>query len=1038
VDGQSIRDCFAERVRQHAGEPAVSDGSTQLTFAELDAASDACSVAVLDRRGPGAGRVALLMGHDAAACVAALGVVKAGKTVVALNPADPAPRLEHVRHDADPELVIVDRRHRDVAHAAGFTPADMLTLPEPNGSAADERNAHPDDLANLVYTSGSTGRPKGVMLTHRTVLHHALCQGNALMVEPGDRVALLAPLSSSWGMATLWMSVLRGATACLFPLAERGVTELAIWIPEAEITRLALSTSVFRNIVGTLHGRLSRVGLIQLGAEVTRRADFEAFRLYFPETATMLNTLGSSEGGCLTAYRLTAASQPPAGVLPVGRACEGFEVLVLDESGREVPAGEAGEIVVRSDYLSPGYWRDAELTAERFAVDPGGHGRLFYTRDLGRMSDDGLLTVVGRRDFQVKVRGQMVDLAEVEDALIALPDVAAAAVRASTTPRGDTRLTAFIEPRPGMQALAPRLRRALGSSLPAAAVPSAFAVLDSLPLTPQGKVDRQRLAQLEPSALEGSPDQAPVGETEILLAQIWARAFEVEDVGRDADFFELGGDSLTAAVIAAGVHAAVGVQMDLGAVVDSPTVVRMAAVVENLRSARDADQRPPLRRTSRAEPLPMSFAQERTWRTSQTPEASAGYTFAAGVRIRGPLDVAALRQSVDYTVRRHETLRTTFAEQSGEPIQVIHPAQPLDLPLIDLARAPDAEMQAADNVAREVRVPFDLRRGPLLRLRLLRTGPDDHQLWWMVHHIVADAWSWRLFFDEMNVLYSAFRRGEPPPLPADSLAFQYADFAAWERSWLDPSSSHYQAELAWWREALRDAPPELRLPFARATACPDAAPSDGVIRWGLPLEVSAGLDRLGREAAATPYMVRLAAFAVLLALETGQSEVVLGSYTTGRRLADTQAMFGFFSNMVTLRLRLGPELTFRDALARVRAHVIETAPHTEMPYGQLCDDLRREGIEPPPIRAIFSLGEEPPVKLADLEVTKLRRRVEAMPWEFSFAVDHAREASECGVSFDARIHDPAGVREFITRYQRLAADASAHPDESLAEVLAPG
>ncbi len=760
-------------------------------------------------------------------------------------------------------------------------------------------------------------------------------------------------------------------------------------------------------------------------------ADFEACRRAFGPQCAFASSLGSTEAGLLTAHWVTGDVDLDAGPLPVGMVLDGVEVLLHDDDGRPVASGQKGEIVVRNEYLTPGYWADEALTAARFTED--GMGRLFRTGDLGRWLPEGVLTMVGRADLQVKVRGNRISLNEVEGAIAALPEVTGATVCATSSPRGDTSLTAYMTTRPGAILTASGLRQRLRATLPEREVPTAFVFVDSFPMTSRGKVDRDQLARMTPPPAPTGDADASVNDasdTEAVLAAIWSRALDVEHVGPHDDFFELGGASLTAAVISAGVHAAFGVELDLGAVVDNPTVARMAAAVEALRSGDGDADRPPLARASRAAPLPMSFAQERTWRTSQTPEASAGYTDATRIRIRGSLDVALLRRSVDHIASRHEMLRTTFTERDGQPIQRVHSPEPVDLPLVDLSVTPDAEAQSAELLAQMARVPFDLGRGPLLRLQLVRTAPHEHHLLWVDHHIISDAWSWRVFFDELRALYEAFERGEPAPLP-DEVPFQYADFAAWERSWLHRSTTHYKAEVAWWREALEDAPAPPLFPFTRATPCPEAAPSDGVLFWGLAPEVSRGLERLGREAASTYYMVRLAVLAAHLAMETGGYDVVLGTYATGRPLPETQAMFGFFSNVVTLRLRLAPDLTFRQVLARARACVIDTSPHTDFPYELLCEQLRGDGIVPPEIRLIFNPTDLPPLRVSELELTRLRRRYEAMPWGFTLGLDRRREASECGVAFDARIHDPAGVRGFLDRFQALAAEVCAHPDRPL-------
>jgi non-ribosomal peptide synthetase component F/acyl carrier protein len=974
------------------------------------------------------------MAHDATACVAALGVVKAGKTLVVLNPRDPAAGLDQIRRDAASELVVVDPRYEEHALAAGFAPEDVITADASDGGGEVPVRARPDDLVSLVYTSGSTGRPKAVMLPHRTVLHHVLCQGDTLGVMADSHVALLAPLSSSWGLGTLWLSLLEGATACLYPIAERGMSPLADWVREEEITEIALAASVFRNVARTVQDRLESVRQVQIGGEASRRADFDAFWGCFPETAVMVSSLGSTECGALARNPLTVDMDPAPGVLPVGRACEGFEILILDEAGCEVPAGEVGEITVRSDYLPPGYWRDPELTAERFAPDPAGPERLFHTRDLGRLSEDGVLSVAGRRDFRVNVRGQLVDLDDVEGALAAVPEIGSAAVHAGTTPRGDTTLTAFLVPREGCEPTAADMRRALGSTLSAAAVPAVFAFLDEMPLNAQGKVDRQALARREPASAEPSRDELPADATERQVAEIWSHAFEVDRLGRHADFFELGGDSLTAAVIAAMVGYTFGVELDLRAVVDSPTVADMAREVERLRATEATSSRPTLTRASGTE-LPLSFAEESTWNSSRTLEDSARYTFAAGKRIDGQLDVPALRRAVDHIVRRHEILRTSFTDRLGRPVRVVHPAERIDLPLIDVSGAADPHAEAHQVLAEQARVAFDLERTPLLRLRVVRTAPAEHHLIWAVHHIVSDEWSWKVFFDELGALYPAFRDGRPAPVP-DEMTLGFSDFAAWQRRWLDPSAQAFRADAAWWGKALQDVAAPPALPFARRGGH-EARPSDGVLRWGVPPTVSRELDRLGRAAGATFFMARLAMFAAHLALETRHDDVVVGTYTTGRRQAATQTMIGFFSNLVTLRLRLTPDLSFREVLARARACVIDASAHSDAPYERLSEALTAEGVAMPPIRVIFGVSDQPPLRFAGLQLTALRNHVETMPWEFTLSMDRRDEDRECAAHFDARIHEPAEVRAFLARYRRFAAEVCKHPDRPVGEALAP-
>jgi hypothetical protein len=453
-------------------------------------------------------------------------------------------------------------------------------------------------------------------------------------------------------------------------------------------------------------------------------------------------------------------------------------------------------------------------------------------------------------------------------------------------------------------------------------------------------------------------------------------------------------------------------------------------VIGELQSRTDGNDRPPIEPTPRDKAIPMSYAQERSWRFSQTPEGAAGYTDATTTRIRGHLDIGVFHRAVDQIFRRHEMLRTTFAEHDGRPVQIIHPPTHAELSFVDVSAAADPEGNAAATLTETASQPFDLARGPLVRLAIVKVGPVEHQLQWVDHHIISDGWSLGLFFDELGAIYEAFRRGEPSPLP-DEIPLQHADFAVWERRTLRPSNRHFQADLEWWAETLHNAPPPLVLPFRRTEPEPTAAAEEGAIWWGMMPDVSRALDQQGRDANATWFMVRLAVLAAQLALETDSDDLLLATYTGGRSVAATRAMFGCFSNVVPLRLRISPMLSFSEILTRVRTCVIAMKPHGDFPFELLSSGLAARGIEPPELRLIFNPGTRVHRDFADLEITPLKRTYPAMPWGFTFSPSRPREATNCNVAFDARIHDPAGVRQFIERFQALAVEVAAEPGRVL-------
>jgi amino acid adenylation domain-containing protein len=1009
----------------------VADGASEVTYRDLDAAGNRYAQLLLDRGGRGTARVALLLPDDAGLFAATLGVLKAGKAAVVLNVGDPPARLAQIIDDAEPQLVLTDPDHAGLMRAAGSARTDLVVLDDQADQWPEdppEVIVDPGEIAFLMYTSGSVGRPKGVIHTHLSWLHAMGRLSNAADLVAGDRWPMVVSTNTSWGSTMLWVALLNGAAICPCLIAERGLGGLEVWAAETQLTCLTAPPSVFRHLFRTMAAPIPSVRTVRLAGETVLRADIEACREFFNPDCVVACVYGSTEAGTLAQTKISGRDPLPLGPVPMGSAIDWVELLMLDDDGKEVAPGEIGEITVRCDHLPPGYWRDEELTAERFSYREG--RRINRTGDLGRMSAEGILTVLGRRDLQVKVRGNRIALNEVEGAIIALPGVTGATVCATRTASGDNKLTAFVTTSPGASLSVDGVRAALRSRLPQREMPSAIVFVESFPFNVQGKVDREQLARSVQfaAASDADADDGAAGSVDATLALIFARAFDVEQVGVDQDFFALGGDSLSAHVIAAGVHELFGVQLDLLAILDNPSVARLALVIESLLAG-ESDQQPPLERVASDAPLPLSFAQERTWRYSQTPEQSAGYTDAFGMLLSGALDLEAFRRAVDHLVARHEALRTSFSERNGRPVQVIHPAAPFEMELIDLAGVEDGERRAKEMLVELASIPFELARGPLLRLRLVRTTSDRHYLLWVDHHIISDAWSVKLFFEELGLIYKAFQDHEPAPIP-DRLPFRCADFAVWERQRLDPSGSYYQAELAWWRETLHDAP-ALELPFARDTSAPDTDSSDGVIHWGLAPETTEALSQLARRATATYYMVRLALLAAHLALETGSRDLLLGTYVTGRRLVEAQAMFGYFANTVSLRIHVDPALSFRELLAHVRARVIETSQHSDLPYEELCDQLRAQGIEPPEIRLIFNPFVSPAIRIPGLEITPMRRTYATMPWGFSFNPNQHREANECEVSFDARIHDPDGVRRFLARFRRLADEVCAQPDRGL-------
>lgn len=1036
---QTVGACFGKVAEVRHSRTAIIGESWRPTYTELDAASNSLARVLLERGADTGDRVAILMRHDAPQIAAVLAVLKAGCTVVVLNPTDPPARLGQVLDDAEPSILLTDLPNREQASLIGDKRQAVVCFedhPAGVGVTAPEIHADPGSVAMLVYTSGSTGRPKGVMRTHGDFIHQVLRFTCGLGLDPGDKIALLASLSGGQGMITTWSALLNGAVLCPFPVVEVGLNGLADWMVRNRITNYFSSASLFRHFMRTLPEgfKFPDVRLVRLGSEPATSADFALYREHFGEHSLFFHTFSSSETGSILHSKLAHDDLVCEGRLPAGNPAEGVEVMLLDASGKEISDGETGEITVRSRHLAAGYWRDEKMTRERFITTSSSGGAvIFRTGDLGRRTGDGQIQFVGRADERVKVRGYRIELSEVEDALRAQAPLEHAVVLASALPGEDSRIVAFVTLRAGQTSTANALRAALRTVLPDHMVPTQFVFLDQIPLTPHGKTNREKLRNIIPEVSAPADMEKPATPTETMLAVIWNEVFKQDAVGRESDFFELGGDSLVAAVVAARVHAERGMSLSLRSFADHPTLAAFAKLIDELAKENIARPAPRLTRAPRDAPLPLSYHQERLWRFSQTPQGTAGYIMSHECRLRGKLNVEILRQSLTYLLERHEILRTTIEEISGRPVQMVHSPRPVEMMEYDFSRSSQPGVEAMEARREEAVRPIDLQRGPLLRFILSRLSEDEYWLQSVHHHIISDGQSWHVFFRELGLIYDSLIRRQSPPLPRVE-TLQYGDYAAWQRNNLRPDSEAWSNLLAWWKGVFANAPRPLELPFRRPVANPDASANEGVLARDVPEETARRLARLAHKETATFYAVRLAAFCALLSAANSRPDILIGAYASDRNSVETQNMFGFFSNLTTLRLSCNGTLSFRQWLAVVSEAVNEAQAHSALPYEQMCEELRRQGLVLPEVRLLAKVGTHRDVlKLEGVEIdwpAKLENLT--MPWGFTMSFFQRNSGECCVARFDASIYDPAGAGAMADDFVRLLTESSLHPDSTLA------
>ena len=681
--------------------------------------------------------------------------------------------------------------------------------------------------------------------------------------------------------------------------------------------------------------------------------------------------------------------------------------------------GVAGELYIAGAGVARGYLNRPELTAERFLPDPFvAHGRMYKTGDLGRWRQDGNIEFLGRNDFQVKIRGFRIELGEIEARLSEYADVREAVVLAREDTAGDKRLVAYYTTTAtDMEPGAEELRAHLSAKLPDYMVPAAFVKLERLPLTANGKLDRKALPAPEGDAYATRGYEPPQTETEAAVARIWAEVLKLERVGRHDNFFELGGHSLLAVRVMSRLRESLNVEVAIRDLFARPVLADFA---RDLESAAQTTL-PLITRVERSQPIPLSFAQQRLWFLAQMEGASEAYLIPFGVRLKGELNQAALHKALDRIGERHEALRTTFKFVNEEPLQRIDAQQEHGFLLVehDLREHDEAQQELARVMEEEARAPFDLETGPLIRGRLIRLAQDEHALLITMHHIVSDGWSMGVLLKELSTLYSAFVQGQSDPLP--QLQVQYADYAMWQRKWMEGEVLKQQAD--YWKATLAGVPELLEIPADHPRPAQQDYAGDR-LRVLLGEELTAGLKELSKRQGTTLYMTLLAGWAALLARLSGQQDVVIGTPAANRGRVEIEGLIGFFVNTLAVRVEVEGSPTVAELLGRVKAQTLAAQQHQDIPFEQVVEFTKpvRSLSHSPLFQVMFAWQNVPEGRL-ELPGTKLLplggpQRVMAK-FDVTLSLQEAGNRIVGGIEYATSLFERSTIERYVGYFRRL-------------------
>ncbi|AIO98876.1 D-alanine--poly(phosphoribitol) ligase, subunit 1 [Burkholderia pseudomallei 576] len=1025
-----LHQLFEAQVSRTPEAAAVICGDETLSYTDLDARANRLAHYL---RGQGVGpdtRVGLALGRGVEMMTGLLAILKAGGAYVPLDPGYASERLRAILDDSRPAIVLADAAGRTALDAlAGAPPIADLHADASRWSALPStpprvEGLTPRHLAYVIYTSGSTGQPKGVMVEHASVVNlwRALDEAIYRTHPSARRVSLNASIAFD-SLVKQWVQLLSGRTLVVVPEPVRfdgrrlldAIGRDRIDVFDCTPSQLALIEGA-RGPEDEAYPQVTLVGGEAIGegmwSELASASSRTYYNVYGPTECTVDATLA----------RITAEHAPH-----IGGPLANVRAYVLNERLSPAPVGVRGELYIGGAGVARGYLNRPELTRERFIDDPFvAGGRLYRTGDLARWRTDGSLEYLGRNDFQVKIRGFRIELGEIEAQLAKVAGVREVVVLArdsaadtdqnadpnasATANSSEKRLVAYYTGDADVVAL----RAQAAQHLPSYMVPSAYVRLDAWPLTPNGKLDRRALPAPADGAYARAEYEAPQGAKEEALAAIWRELLHVERVSRHDNFFELGGHSLLAVQLVSRLRQALSVEVALGTVFDAPV---LSALAERLEAENTAVLSPiPL--APRDGRIALSLAQQRLWFLTQLEGVSEAYHMSGAVRLDGPLNREVLQRALNRIVMRHEALRTCFAREEGEPIQVIQPHADLTVSYHDLREAEQTEQRAKDLSQAHASAPFDLSRDLPVRVLLLQLADEAHVVQVVMHHIASDGWSVGVFLQELSALYGSFiaEQGDPlAPLP-----LQYADYAAWQRRWL--ASGQLEKQGAFWQTNLSGAPTLLELPTDRPRP-PKQSHAGASVEVKLGAALSERVKRLSQRHGVTPYMTLLSSWAAVLSRLSGQEEVVIGSPVAGRNRTEVEALIGFFVNTLALRLDLSSEPTVGELLKRTKAQVLSAQAHQDLPFDQVVERVKppRSTAHPPLFQVMFVWQNMPAGELTipGLTIRAVETPLQTAQFELTLSLQEAGDDIVGHLNYASALFDESTVRRYVTYWCRL-------------------
>ena len=1034
---RTIHELIARQAARNPETVAVEWNGRCIQYADLEAHANRLAHHLI---GLGVGpdqKVGLCMERSSDMIVAILGILKAGGAYVPMDPAYPTDRLQFMLRDSGLAVLVTQESLANLIDAGDI--AQVVVDRSSHRAEIDARPALAPDtriaaghLAYVIYTSGSSGRPKGVMVEHAGLTNYTWQIGERTSVTRGTRMLQFASISFDIAAEEIFTALSHGATLVIRD--EQMTASPAKFFDTCASERiewLSLPTAYWHELAGAVgNGEASVPDCLDwliIGGEKARWDMLQAWQRNADDRPRLLNTYGPTEATVVaTWHEVTRADERSRRHdIPIGKPIPNVQTYILDHRGEPQPIGIPGELHIGGVGLARGYLGREDLTQDKFLINQVPNfiaGRTYRTGDRVRYLPDGNIAYLGRVDDQFKLRGYRIEPGEIQSVLTQMKAVDTSLVMLREDDPGNPRLVAYVTSEDST--LTPRLLHEHASErLPEYMVPSAFTVLNEIPLSTNGKVDHAALPVPDQTAMVHGGYVAPRNPLEQTLAELFAEVLGASRIGVHDDFFALGGHSLLAAKLVSQIRDAMSVELPLRYLFSHPTVAGIAAELDT--SVHKAARARPVPRPEGMNQVPLAFAQRRFWFLDRLEPGNPAYNLHWSARLSGNLDVACLQTAVDRLVARHESLRSCFHEHDGEGFQLIRDEASVT---VETTKLNHVSKSALDECIRDlVHRPFNLTKGPLFRVSVIECGPQSHVLLLVMHHIIADGWSMAVLLRELAAGYDALSLQTEPTLAR--LPLQYRDYAVWQRNWL--SGGELERQLDYWHRALADVPHALELPQDREHPVGHAYSGAWVTRE-LPKCLSDAAGLLARDQGCTLYMVLLAAFNVLLARHSGQEDLVVGTPVSGRHYSELENLIGLFLNTLAIRVDLSGNPSFRTLLDRVKDSAADAYAHPDVPFEKLVEELNpdRDFSQPPIVQVMFQLHQGPrqDFRLRGLKVEPFVLENEYAKVKLNVHVGEHAGRLRLAWQYATDLFDSETVDVLADRYQNLLESIVGNPD----------